>query len=225
MSMTASNPWHDAVLAQCMSVEAAYNAADPDATLRALIDWHRQDATAIAADINDTNAKLADHYLKALATSPVAPSPELLTAVREAGAAKFYPERQSKPDEMLYLVGQGFLEKFAELVLAAAPQAQPMAKARSLTDELMDCVDRLGSEKDTVDPRVWDHLRVYAPKPAPVAQQPLTPHQLCNLAQQSRAVEGEHFLPVTYGWAVMRACAAAWGVKLPDTPDTDSDLA
>jgi len=34
-----------------------------------------------------------------------------------------------------------------------------------LTDELMDCVDRLGSEADTVDPRVWQHLLVYAPKP------------------------------------------------------------
>jgi hypothetical protein len=29
----------------------------------------------------------------------------------------------------------------------------------------MDCVDRLGSEADTVDPRVWQHLLVYAPKP------------------------------------------------------------
>jgi hypothetical protein len=38
-------------------------------------------------------------------------------------------------------------------------------QARSLTDELMDCVDRLGSEADTVDPRVWQHLLVYAPKP------------------------------------------------------------
>jgi hypothetical protein len=37
-------------------------------------------------------------------------------------------------------------------------------QARSLTDELMDCVDRLGSEADTVDPRVWQHLLVYAPK-------------------------------------------------------------
>ena len=43
-------------------------------------------------------------------------------------------------------------------------------QARSLTDELMDCVDRLGSEADTVDPRVWQHLLVYAPqKQEPVA--------------------------------------------------------
>ena len=39
-----------------------------------------------------------------------------------------------------------------------------LRQARSLTDELMDCVDRLGSEADTVDPRVWQHLLVYAPK-------------------------------------------------------------
>lgn len=38
-----------------------------------------------------------------------------------------------------------------------------LPKARSLTDELMDCVDRLGSEWREVDPRVWDHLRVYMP--------------------------------------------------------------
>lgn len=42
--------------------------------------------------------------------------------------------------------------------------AQPLPNARSLTDELMNCVDRLGSEADTVDPRVWDYLLVYAPK-------------------------------------------------------------
>ena len=40
-----------------------------------------------------------------------------------------------------------------------------LRQARSLTDELMDCVDRLGSEADTVDPRVWQHLLVYAPEP------------------------------------------------------------
>ena len=40
-----------------------------------------------------------------------------------------------------------------------------LSQAHSLTDELMDCVDRLGSEADTVDPRVWQHLLVYAPKP------------------------------------------------------------
>ena len=40
-----------------------------------------------------------------------------------------------------------------------------LSQERSLTDELMDCVDRLGSEADTVDPRVWQHLLVYAPKP------------------------------------------------------------
>ena len=41
---------------------------------------------------------------------------------------------------------------------------EPMPMAKPLTDELMDCVDRLGSEADLVDFRVWGHLLVYAPK-------------------------------------------------------------
>lgn len=57
----------------------------------------------------------------------------------------------------------GTLERDAITALRAA-LAEP-EQARSLTDELMDCVDRLGSEFDKVDPRVWDHLLVYAPKP------------------------------------------------------------
>ena len=37
------------------------------------------------------------------------------TLALQAGAARFYPEQQAVKQE-LYLVGQGFLEKFAELV-------------------------------------------------------------------------------------------------------------
>jgi len=42
--------------------------------------------------------------------------------------------------------------------------------AKTLSDELMDCVDRLGSEASDVDPRVWDHLLVYAPADKIVAR-------------------------------------------------------
>ena len=43
-------------------------------------------------------------------------TPELIHKLAlEAGAARFYPEQQSVKQE-LYLVSQGFLEKFAELV-------------------------------------------------------------------------------------------------------------
>lgn len=43
-------------------------------------------------------------------------SPEQIHALAlQAGAARFYPEQQAVKQE-LYLVGQGFLEKFAELV-------------------------------------------------------------------------------------------------------------
>lgn len=46
---------------------------------------------------------------------------DILKMAREAGAAKFYPERQSKTVEN-YLVGQEFLERFAALVAEKAEQ-------------------------------------------------------------------------------------------------------
>ena len=36
--------------------------------------------------------------------------------------------------------------------------------AKSVSDEMMDLVDRLGSEAEDVDPRAWEHLMVYAPQ-------------------------------------------------------------
>ncbi len=39
--------------------------------------------------------------------------------------------------------------------------------ARSIDDEMMDLVDRLGA-LEPVDPRAWKHLLVYAPKTDPV---------------------------------------------------------
>ena len=38
----------------------------------------------------------------------------------EAGAAKFYPQRQTEWNERNYLVGQGFLRRFAEAVAQEA---------------------------------------------------------------------------------------------------------
>ena len=40
---------------------------------------------------------------------------QIHTLALQAGAARFYPEQQAVKQE-LYLVSQGFLEKFAELV-------------------------------------------------------------------------------------------------------------
>lgn len=44
--------------------------------------------------------------------------------------------------------------------------AEGGAVVRSISDDIMDVVDRLGSEADAVDPRCWDHLRIYMPAPA-----------------------------------------------------------
>lgn len=49
-----------------------------------------------------------------------------------------------------------------------------MTFAQSVSDDMMNLVDRLGSEHDDVDPRAWKHLLVYAPQatpqPSPTAQ-------------------------------------------------------
>lgn len=39
-----------------------------------------------------------------------------------------------------------------------------MTFAQSVSDDMMNLADRLGSEYDDVDPRAWKHLLVYAPK-------------------------------------------------------------
>ena len=74
--------------------------------------------------------------------------------------------------EMLMETGDKnyYVEAIAVLRQALVDADDTRPQARSLTDELMDCVDRLGSEADTIDPRVWQHLLVYAPqKQEPVA--------------------------------------------------------
>ena len=62
-------------------------------------------------------------------------------------------------------VGMALYRAPREWVGLTDEEIDALSQAPSLTDELMDCVDRLGSEADTVDPRVWQHLLVYAPKP------------------------------------------------------------
>ena len=46
-----------------------------------------------------------------------------------------------------------------------------IAFAPSVSDDMMNLADRLGSEHEDVDPRAWKHLLVYAPQPAPATQQ------------------------------------------------------
>lgn len=75
---------------------------------------------------------------------------------------------------------QAATERAATIVSAEAQQAGPvrpkvsfipsvenMPMARSIDDEMMDLVDRLGA-LEPVDPRAWKHLLVYAPKTDPV---------------------------------------------------------
>ena len=51
------------------------------------------------------------------------------------------------------------------------------AFAQSVTDDMMNLADRLGSEYDDVDPKAWKHLLVYTPQPTKPAE-PLTDEEL-----------------------------------------------
>ena len=55
-----ANPWHNAVLAECMRIEAAYDSADPVKTVAALIDWHVKQAQ----EVGETIKAQADNYVK-----------------------------------------------------------------------------------------------------------------------------------------------------------------
>lgn len=45
-AVKTSDPWHQAVLNECMAVESCYREADPAGTVKALIDWHVSNATS-----------------------------------------------------------------------------------------------------------------------------------------------------------------------------------
>ena len=67
-------------------------------------------------------------------------------------------------------------------------------KARSISDDMMDVVDRLGGEWADVDPRAWAHLIVYAPKPAaqPVNQQMLEAlRKIVSMDDAQRLTQGD----------------------------------
>lgn len=87
-----------------------------------------------------------------------------MTTLQEAARQALDALDRSSPDNR----GVGWVKRHIDakraLRQALEDEQQNKPVARSLTDELMDCVDRLGSEYDEVDPRVWDHLLAYAPK-------------------------------------------------------------
>lgn len=69
---------------------------------------------------------------------------------------------------------------------AAQADAPAEARAKSISDEMMDLADRLGSEWKDGDPRAWQHLLVYAPAEA-------FPYQKTfNAIAAATSVEGGH---------------------------------
>lgn len=76
------------------------------------------------------------------------------TALRAALAA-----RQPDTAHAAYHTGKAIGRREAELEAAAR---QPV-RSSTVSDDMMDVVDRLGSEHDEADPRAWDHMLIYAP--------------------------------------------------------------
>src|SRR6185437_14006740 len=70
-------------------------------------------------------------------------------------------------------------------LLTATPQADAAPSlAKSISDEMMDLVDRLGSEYDKVDPRAWDHLLVYVPRRETKAPEGVSYEHLFELSKK-----------------------------------------
>jgi len=67
-AVMAGDLWHDAVLAECMKIEAAYDSKDPAKTLAALIDWHVQEASGVADGVR----QMASNYMDLTCARPAA---------------------------------------------------------------------------------------------------------------------------------------------------------
>lgn len=59
----------------------------------------------------------------------------------------------------------GAIDHWQERALRAEAElaARQPVRSSTVSDDMMDVVDRLGSEHDEVDPRAWDHMLIYAP--------------------------------------------------------------
>ncbi|ONC17944.1 hypothetical protein AQ913_22260 [Burkholderia pseudomallei] len=87
----------------------------------------------------------------------------------------YYAERQPSNRRRVYYAPQ-----------PAQADAPAETRAKSISDEMMDLADRLGSEWKDVDPRAWQHLLVYAPAEA-------FPYQKTfNAIAAATSVEGGH---------------------------------
>jgi hypothetical protein len=81
--------------------------------------------------------------------------------LREAGMAAFEWARANNVGQEAFKAS----ERAAKIATPAPAEPKGERRAKPISDEMMDLVDRLGSEAAQVDPRAWKHLLVYAPKP------------------------------------------------------------
>lgn len=96
-----------------------------------------------------------------------------------------YARNVADVEQLLSEMGER-LDAFESTPQPAQADAPAEARAKSISDEMMDLADRLGSEWKDVDPRAWQHLLVYAPAEA-------FPYQKTfNAIAAATSVEGGH---------------------------------
>lgn len=120
------------------------------------------------------------------AASPAAEA----VALTDEGIIQLFEEKADVDLEVYHGIAASTVLSFARALLAAPQPAQAdapaEARAKSISDEMMDLADRLGSEWKDVDPRAWQHLLVYAPAEA-------FPYQKTfNAIAAATSVEGGH---------------------------------
>jgi len=71
-----ADAWHDAVFVECMKIETAYKADDPEGTVRALINWYYEEASGVSDGVK----RLADNYMRLTCGTERAAAPADLTA-------------------------------------------------------------------------------------------------------------------------------------------------
>lgn len=90
---------------------------------------------------------------------------------------------------------------------AAIASRQP-AQCITISEDVMDVVDRLGSEAADVDPRAWDHLLVYVPKDKIASRQPVDLSPIATRKLEELAAQGY----ITNGVAIFNPATGKRGL-------------
>lgn len=150
--------------------------------------------TAAPASANETGAEaVAVAYVCSASNdfAPIVRNKDSAQRLSDAhGDGKIVPLYAAPQPAQAASPAAGKPSSLGQQVKKAQADAPAEARAKSISDEMMDLADRLGSEWKDVDPRAWQHLLVYAP-----AEARLTDAARDMLAERRRQVEAEGWTP------------------------------